>query len=295
MRRAVAAGLAALALAAVEAARADGAPDLMSPRAGQTDWTAGVEAGATTDASVVQVRENAIPGSILRYSQLGLDMAPSIGAGARHWLTRRDAVSFGARWTLQRGAGPVTSPFDFNGATVASGQTVSTNADLFVLSARYVRRLASSVDGAWDFRASAGLDYAHQSFAIDGGHAPTTAGSQGTETKENVFSIAELPVPAAGLEFWARVAPGILASVSAGGSWVNHWDTLRREGGEMFLSQSSFEAHARLVENARRRGRPWLWAGWFYRYFMENQTSNEDGNYARAESFGPEAGVGVSF
>jgi len=293
-RRAAGALLAlALGLAAARAGAEE--TDLIAPRAGQTDWELGYSLGLVTDNSVVQVRENAVAGATLRYSDLGLTLAQTPELGLAHWLTERDAVMVGGRWSFLRGDAFVPTPFDFNGATVASGQSVTTTADAYTLSARYVRRLVSDDEGGWDVRGRLGLDYTHLNFVIDGGHAPVTGTSQGTETKENVFSIAELPVPVVGVEAWGRVGPRLLAVVSAEGSWINHWDTLRREGGEMFLSQTQLEFHGRLVDDDSDFGgwRPWI--GWFYRYYMENQTSNEDGNYARAESSGPEIGFVYSF
>lgn len=83
--------------------------------------------------------------------------------------------------------------------------------------------------------------------------------------------------------------------LGAEGSWLNDWDSLRREGGEVRLSQSSLDLRARLVwDDARWRGwRPSF--GVFFAHFSQNETSGEDGNFVRYVSYGPEAAVLYSF
>ncbi len=85
------------------------------------------------------------------------------------------------------------------------------------------------------------------------------------------------------------------ADISLQGDWADDWDSLRREGGEVRLTQAGVEAHARAYyRDARLRGvRPFL--GAFYLYYYQFENSGEDGNRARYSSAGPEAGFSSSF
>ncbi|MDE2489653.1 MAG: hypothetical protein KGM24_02315 [Elusimicrobia bacterium] len=258
-----------------------------APRAGRTELEAGVRLGLTAGPSAVAVRENDVAGTRRSYGDLGLSTAFSPSLSAARWLDARDALSVSGRWTFLRGRAPSGDPFDFNGATIAGGQDLSTSADAWTLSLRWERRLAPRGPAGWDLRGLAGLDYAHLNFVIDGGHAPVAPGSRGTETKED-FYLQELPVPVLGLEALRRLPSGATLDLRAEGSWIENWDSLRREGGLVRLSQSQVDLRARLIWNEALPGgwRPAF--GGFFSLYEQDEVSGEDGNFARYESYGPE-------
>jgi hypothetical protein len=73
-------------------------------------------------------------------------------------------------------------------------------------------------------------------------------------------------------------------------------NSLRREGGTVYLSQTEVQAHGRLVyTNAPMLGPFQAFFGIGYVYYRQRETSHEDGNFIRLSSVGPEFGLQVSF
>ncbi len=106
----------------------------------------------------------------------------------------------------------------------------------------------------------------------------------------------ELPVPTIGIDARRHWAGPLDVEITAQGTWINKWNSLRSQGGTVYLSQSTFETHWRVVysDPARLWGiRPFL--GWSYYYYRQAETSGEIGNLARLQSYGPEIGASFSF
>lgn len=79
-------------------------------------------------------------------------------------------------------------------------------------------------------------------------------------------------------------------------NWINNVNSLRQEGGTVFLSQTEVHAHGRLVyAYAAVLGPMQAFFGIGYVYYRQCETSHEDGNFIRLSSVGPEFGVRVSF
>ncbi len=103
-------------------------------------------------------------------------------------------------------------------------------------------------------------------------------------------------MPTLGLDARRHWAGPLDLEITAQGTWINKWNSLRNEGGTVYLSQSTFETHWRVVysDPARLWGiRPFL--GWSYYYYRQAETSGEIGNLARLQSYGPEIGASFSF
>lgn len=268
-------------------------PDILTPRAGQFDLELYNMTGFTGPGSVVEVRENGIEGARLRYRDLGLDVAQLPTLIIRYWLDSRDAVSFGARDFFLSGSGFLSSPANFNGATIAGGHTIDSSPDTYSVSLFYERRFTPETLGGWDLRGRLGLEYTRLNFMIDGGNAPVAPGSQGTETKEDFF-VQELPVPVVGFEAVRKLSRAWTAELSLQGDWIDDWDSLRREGGDVRLTQAGAELHARALYSDVRLGPVRPLVGVFYYYFYQYENSGEDGNRVRYSSFGPEIGLSCS-
>lgn len=268
-------------------------PDGIAPRAGQFDLELYNMTGFTGPGSFVEVRENRIEGNRLSYPDLGLDVAQMPTLRIRYWLDSRNAVSVGARDFLLSGSGFLSSPATFNGATLAGGQAIDSSHDAYSVSVFYERRFTPELLGGWDLRGRLGLEYTRLNFLIDGGHARVAPGSQGSETKEDFFA-QELPVPVVGFEAVRPLTRAWTAELSLQGDWIDDWDSLRQEGGDVRLTQAGAEFHARFSYSDRRLGpvRPFI--GAFYYFFYQYENSAEDGNRVRYSSFGPEVGLSCS-
>ncbi len=266
--------------------------DFMSPRAGQWDLDVSEMTGFVAPGGAVEVRENQVQGTILRYSDLGLGLSEAPDAKVRYWLNTRNALWFEARAAFLRGSGTLGAPADFNGATMSGGQTLDTSADVYTFRAAYERRFPESP--AWNWSLGAGLEYDYLNFTLNGGHAATLPGKEGAGTVEDFF-MQELPVPFLAVSADWKTAPDWVLQFSQQGSWVDRWDSLRSEGGEVYLSQSNLETHVRAFYAGKALGRLHPFAGLFLEYYYQLENSAEDGNRVAFWSWGPELGARWSF
>jgi hypothetical protein len=110
------------------------------------------------------------------------------------------------------------------------------------------------------------------------------------------LGIVALPLPTLGLELRRRLTAHLVLEGTLKGNWINHWNSLRDEGGTVYTSQWGFETHWRLLyTHPARLGalQPFVGIGYFY--YRQNEQSQEDGNFIRLSTFGPEVGVSYSF
>jgi hypothetical protein len=122
--------------------------------------------------------------------------------------------------------------------------------------------------------------------------APGTAGHETTED----FVTQELPIPTLGFEARRQLIDHLSCEGLMLANWINNVNSLRQEGGTVFLSQTEVHAHGRLVyANAAVLGPIQAFFGIGYVYYRQRETSHEDGNFIRLSSVGPEFGVRVSF
>lgn len=245
--------------------------------------------------SFVQVRENAVNGTRLEFPRLGLHAANVPFLRSTYWVNARNALAARLRYFVLDGSHSLAAPVNFNGATLAAGQTIRTQPLWYSVGLFYIRRWTPSWLPEGDVRGIAGLEYTFIDFRINGGHAAVTPGSAGTETKEGFFQ-QELPLPTVGIEFHRRATRSIVVEGSLTGNWINHWNSFRKEGGTVYLSQRMLETHVRLrwVNDGRFR----LWhpmVGVFLYNFRQKEESIEDGNVVRLSMAGPEIGIRYAF
>ena len=144
-------------------------------------------------------------------------------------------------------------------------------------------------------RAILGMEYTYLDFRINNGKARVTATSLGEETKENFYR-QELPIPTLGLAVSWGLSPHVAMEVLSKGNWIQHWDSLRHEGGRVYLSQYSVETTGRLVyRDPARLGTFHAFMGVEYRVFHQDEESREDGNVVHVSTISPMVGVGGRF
>jgi len=284
---------------------APGPFSLVNPRPGQFDLQMENLSGFTGPGSIVRVREFNLEGTGLHFNAMGIHSQQMPTLDIKYWLTGLGAVQFRLRYFFNDGSHFFTYPVNFNGSTIAPFQTLNTGNDWFSVGFYYERRLRPWYQGfetnwpqllqGWDLRARVGLEFSYINFVINGGHARVTPTSRGEETKEDYYH-QELPVPTLGLEAYRQLTENFVFQGSIEGNWINRWNSLRNEGGTVWASESGFEAHGRIYyANPRYLGPLRLMAGIFAYYYRQDESSSEDGNCIRWSSYGPEAGVSVSF
>ncbi|MHB2027166.1 MAG: hypothetical protein ACYCPQ_11135 [Elusimicrobiota bacterium] len=266
--------------------------NLLSPIAGQWDLELSNITGFTGPDSLVQVRENQVQGTPLQYSNLGLNEAQIPTIDAKYWLDSRDAVQFQFRYFFLDGTSFVSNPVFLNGSEIAAGQNVNASPKEYSASLLYERRLRPSGLDGWDLRGRIGVEYTRINFGFNNGYAQTNPpGGQSVED----FYLQELPVPILGLEGLRRICPHWIADVSLQGNWLGNVYSLRQEGGKVYLSQSGFEFHARLLYESRALEALHPFIGIAYYNYYQFENSAEDGNFLRYSFYGPEAGLDWSF
>src|SRR5262249_512315 len=186
----------------------------------------------------------------------------------------------------------LSQPIRYNGATVAAGQRISAGALPWLTVGLYYQRLLLA-DADTALRAKAGLSYTLLNFNL--GNPRLAPGTAGHETTQH-FLTHHLPIPT--LPFAARrqltdhlACEGLMLA-----NRINNVNSLRQEGGTVFLSQTEVHTHGRLVyANAAVLGPMQAFFGIGYAYYRQREASHEDGNFIRLSSVGPEFGVRVSF
>ncbi len=194
---------------------------------------------------------------------------------------------------------------NFNGATLTPHQRLDTDSTVWFDGALYYERRLTPVLqrylGGWslgkglELRAKLGLEFTYLDFRLNNGRARVTPTSQGEESKEDFYQ-QELPLPTVGLELHQKLSDHVALEVTVKGNWINHWDSLRDEGGTVYVAQWSVETHWRLrYNNPARLGALQPYVGFGYLYYRQNERSQEDGNFLRLSTFGPEVGLRYSF
>ena len=216
------------------------------------------------------------PGTLLRPHTLGIDVSGAVEASAAFHLTPRDAVRASYLYYFLRGSTSVDGPsVVYNGLEFGAGR-LETNADLQRLSLAYERGLIGRPSGE-QLIGSLGLTYVHLNPTLTG-HVPPQPGSPGEthgRSPEDFFR-QELPVPILGLR-WEHPFGGhwlLRAGVSGGG--LPKVDSLRQEGGTVYLRQSHADVSLGLAYIFGRHAE--LEAGYHFTYFFQHEQSHEDTN-----------------
>lgn len=255
----------------------------------ETAWRVRLSVQRGTPSGRIRVREQDRHGTPLNLSKdLGIDRLQTVTLTAARQLGDDAAVHVAISSMSLSGSTVLPHAIEFNGTRIAPGEisTVTTFPNFLRLEASYRRRIVSFGDGA-SLWGGIGLTYVLLNFKLN---ATVAADSLGHETKED-FLTQELPVPMLSLHMVYPVARhlDLFANLDGGHlPWIN---SLRKEGGEVRLTQTNTDASVGLTYRFARR---WSLAIFGYsRYFMQGERSHEDGNFIHLHDDG--IGLGISY
>ena len=267
-------------------------------------------------SSLVRRRQGSINGSALHLSDdLGVDTLQMPTLHLDFWFDQLNAIEFQFRYLALYGREPLGIPVTFNGDLILPGQSINTHGTTwFTAGFFYQRRISpllyehvgANLPGwlqEWELRPKIGLEFVYLDFQINNGKpnrasavSSAKASSPGLLDARGRWHDQELPVPTIGIDIRRELSEHFDLEITAQGAWINKWNSLRSEGGTVYLSQSTFETHWRVIYDDA----PWLWGirpfvGWSYYYYKQTETSGGIGNLIRLQSYGPEVGASYSF
>jgi len=265
-----------------------------APRRGQIDLSIDDLASFPSSGSYVRVRENQIHGTRLRFiSDLGINTVQIPELWATYWFNEHDSIQLQFHYFVAEGSKQLTQDVFYNGATIAGGQTLDSSGSPWATLGLYYQRLIFPPESGFELRAKIGAQFTYLDFDL--GHPRLTPDTVGTETKED-FNTQELPIPTLGIEGRAPLTDHLSFDTVALGGWLNHVDSLRTEGGTVYLSQTEAQVHAHFTYADRALlGPVHAFVGLGYFLYQQDETSHEDGNFIRLSTWGPELGFSVSF
>lgn len=206
----------------------------------QPTWQIRIGAALGTPDGWIQVREREIEGTRLRFRR-DLNVRRVHTFELRAEYHPRPGSGFGLTLTSWALNGTATLPADvlFNGTTLAGGTALTTDTDFpdFVHITIDAWRRLSQIGNGGCLSGSVGLTAVLLTFYLSGTVAPT---SMGHETKED-FVTQELPVPVVGLGLRYPISSRVTASAALSGGYLPWVNSLRREGGEVRLTQSHLD------------------------------------------------------
>lgn len=252
-------------------------------------WTLWLDAGVGPPSGWVQVRENALEGTRLHFRRdLDVRRAWTVRGTLVHPIGARTLLDIALEgWSLSGDAVP-RSDVTFNGATLAADSVLRTRTgfgDFVQLTADVRRRLVMHPRDV--LSGSVGLTFVALNVVLQGTLAP---GSALHETRED-FVTQELPVPVLGLAWEHALTPRLALAAHATGGWLPIVNSLRREGGEVTITQTQADLGLALRWRLARRTRVSL--GWRFTHFAQREESTEDGNAIRLDRSAVAAGVSL--
>jgi len=212
----------------------------------------------------VKVGENQINGTKLQlHDNLGIDMTGALEVGAAFHFTPRDGIRGTFLYYFLDGGATVPQSILYNGETFGPGH-VDTNTDFYRVSLDYERELLRR--SGLVLTGSAGLTFVYLLVTLHG---------QGNGSPEDFFR-QELPVPVLGLraDFPLSDRIGARAFIASGG--LPPVNSLRKEGGTVYLSQAHADAGVSIIYRITRAVE--AEAGYRLTYFFQHESSHEDDN-----------------
>lgn len=249
-----------------------------TPVAGPTTsfsrWEVSLDGRVGAPGGTVKVTEATSPGTRLNLrSDLGITVSEAVEAGVAFFVTPRDAIRATLLNYFLDGSATIDRPFNYNGPTFPAGH-VSSTLDYWRFSLGYERQLLALGAGG-RLAGSLGLTYVSLDAVVHGNH-------------EDFFR-QELPVPIVGLRADYPLAGrlGLTASVSGGA--LPRVDSLRKEGGTVWLRQSHADAGLGLAYDVTHALQ--VRAGYHFTYFFQEEKSHEDTNTFELTDHGFQAGL----
>jgi len=224
-------------------------------------WDISLDGRVGVPSGSVRVGEKPVKGTGLGlHSDLGIGVSEVFEARLGYHFTPQDAIRLTYLQYFLNGSTTINQPFTYNGQLYDPGR-VTSSLGFSWLNLAYERVLYALTNGG-SLTGSAGLRYVSLDAVVRGNHED--------------FYRQELPVPIFGLRLiypidhrWA-----LTADVSGGG--LPRVNTLRQEGGTVYLNQTHADAGVSLTYAIT----PALQAhaGYHLTYFLQHEKSHEDDN-----------------
>ena len=224
-------------------------------------WELSLDGQVGVPTGSLQVRETTVVGTRLRLrGDLGVETSEALEASAAYHITPSDAVRATVLHYFLRGSSTVDHPVAYNGEILGPGRLKS-NLDFSRFSLAYERRLFGPADGT-SLIGSAGLTFVSLETKVH-------------RNPEN-FTRQELPVPILGVRLAHPLSSGWGLTASIFGGALPRVDSLRQEGGTIYLTQSHADAELGLTYALTSALQ--ITAGYHFTYFFQHETSHEDDN-----------------
>jgi len=234
----------------------------------------------------------ATPGTLLRLHTLGIDTSEVIEGTAAFHFTPRDAVRTSVLYEFLRGSTTIRGPsVVYNGAEFTAG-SLDTNADFYRLSLDYERTLFRQPSGQ-ELVGSIGLTYVHFNPKLAGNIREGGPEASGGRSNSEDFYRQELPVPILGLQWVYPFAERWTLRTSLSGGFLPRVDSLRTEGGTVYLEQRHADLGLGVVYRVSHMAH--IEAGYHFTYFFQEERSHEDRNLFELFDNGLYARVRVRF
>ena len=216
------------------------------------------------------------PGTLFRLRDLGIDVSGALEGSAAFHVTARDAVRASYLYYFLRGSTTVNQSVVFNAQEFTAG-SLQTKADFYRVSLAYERTLFSQPTGE-QLIGSVGLTYVNFNPTLTG-NSPPQSGSAGEghgRSNSEDFYRQELPVPILGLRWDHPLGQRWLLRAAVAGGGLPRVDSLRQEGGTVYLQQSHADVGVGLAYILGPHAE--LDAGYHFTYFLQHEKSHEDNN-----------------
>jgi len=232
------------------------APSRLSPR-----WEITLDGQVGLPSGHLQVGETNAPGTNLRLrGDLGIEVSEAVQLSAGYRLAPRDTLRASFSYAFLDGTSTINHPVVWNGQTFAAGR-FHTEADFWRATLAYERALLD-LGPAGRLFGNVGLTYVHFNPKINGNNED--------------FYLQELPVPLLGLRLDNPLGQRLSLTASLAGGVLPRVDSLRKEGGTVFLQQSHADADVGLAYTLTSTLR--LEGSYHLTYFTQHELSHEDNN-----------------
>jgi hypothetical protein len=246
-----------------------------------TPWEFSLDGRIGLPRGYVKVGENEVHGTHLRlHEDLGIDVSGVLEASVAFHMTPRDAIRASYLYYFLDGGAGFSQPIAFNAETFGPGH-VDTNTDFFRVSLDYERQLLKRDEVT--LTGTVGLTYVYLDVTLTG---------QGRRSPEDFYR-QELPVPILGLraDFPLGDRFGVRAFGAGGG--IPPVDSLRKEGGTIYLSQAHADGGVSVTYRITRALE--AEAGYRLTYFFQHEKSHEDSNTFQLIDNGFQVGLRFRF
>ena len=252
----------------------------------------GVDVGAGTLAhGSTQVRENGNVGTRLDLrDDLGIRSFTEVRLRYTHRYDGDSRFTFSLTDVLLRGSDTPSSDVLYNASVLKGGVPIRSRPFYVVLEGRYERVLArwgSGRGSSLSFDGGLRFDDIHWYL---NGIVPAT--SPHAEVDED-FNKQAIPVPVLGLTLRTPLSDRWGFHATVRGTRVNHWPTLRNEGGAVAWSETFLEAGVGVTWRLSKAAAMDL--GYRYQIVDINETSGEDGNAVGFATHGLVLGLTLDF